>query len=505
MVVVDGQVNEEKLFELRTIGAEHEELDFKRTLDLSSGQSKANVDFVKDCLAMASLPNGGYLLVGVDEHGDPASEQLRIVPSHFDSKALADKVGGYVDEPLEIVSAVHRIESPEGPWDVALIYVTPPRSGFPVVARRDGEYQRDGKRHVVFRRGEIVVREGTGSTPLTQRHWPRLLQRHTERVKAETRADMDALLQVLTASIGSSAKRSDAALPPLLEMDDTSFASTLRNASGRQIREALKQAARAARDAAPDKIVGPLDKITLVGVFAVEGRRPKLLQAAVDAFWSVYERARRPSVFTVHLRDPEDVQTATLWREILTRVISIGAFAVRTEQWWALPTVVLVKFDEDRGYTFISWLRHGLVYASRANVLASGPGEQSGLMLSRVRQYLVLHPLVRPDVPVFGDGSLEGLPPTQADTLLNSVCQFDYLWNLMAAVRGSDDPGAAFYTSWAAFGFIRTQPIIDRVLRDGALREAVAGAVGDVELTAAMDSVRSMGLSESVRLRGMRD
>jgi len=502
VVVVDGQVNREKLSELLHIGAEHQELDFKSTLDLSSGPSKANVDFVKDCLAMASLPDGGYLVIGVDEDGTAATDQARINASHFDSKILADKVAGYIDDHLAIVSAVLDIDSDAGPWEVALIYVPPSSSGFPVVASRDGSYQREGKLRTVFRRGDIVVREGTGSTPLAQRHWPRLLQRHTERVKAETRADMDALLQALTGSLGSSPTRSDAALPPLLEMDNTSFASTLRNASGRQIRQVLKKAASVARGAAADKVADPLDKMTLVGVFAVQDRRPKLLQATIDAFWSVYETAHRPSVFPAQLRESRDIETATLWRDILTRVISIGAFAVRTKQWWALPTLVLVAFDEDRGNRFTSWLRHGLVYAARANVLTTEQGEPSGLILSRARQYLVSHPLARPDVPVFGDGSLEGLPPTQADSLLNSICQFDYLWNLMAALRGSDDPGIAFYTSWAAFEFARTRPMMDEVLHNSVLRDAVAGEADDAELAKAMDSVQSMGLSETVRLRG---
>lgn len=502
LVVVDGQVNREKLFELLAIGAEHQELDFKTELDLSSGPTKANVDFVKDCLAMASLPEGGYLVIGVDGGGKPATGRSAINASHFDSKILSDKVARYIDDHLDIVCAVHDVDTDQTTRKIVLIYVPPSSRGLPLVATRDGVYDGSGGKTVtVFRRGDIIVREGTGVTPLARRHWPRLLQKHTEKVKAETRADMDALLQALTAAIRSPENRTDAALPPLLEMDDTSFVSTLGSASGRQIRRFLEKAAAVARSSVLEGASGPLDKICLVGVFAVENHRLKLLQATVEALRSVYDSAHRPSVFPVHLSEPRDLETATLWREILTRVVSVGTFAVRTKEWWALPTLVLVQFVEERGFTYASWLRHGMVYAARANVLSSESETQSGLMLSRVRQYLVAHPLARPDVPVYGDGSLEGLSPTRADTLLNSACQFDYLWNVMAALRGSHDSGIAFYTSWAAFDIERSQPIMDAVLRDPVLWEALAGGADDVQLAEAMASVQSMGQTESIRLR----
>jgi len=66
----DGRVDEEKLRELLNVQVEQTNLDYKLRIDFSRG-TKSRVEFVKDCAAMMTLPDGGYLVVGVDGQGVP--------------------------------------------------------------------------------------------------------------------------------------------------------------------------------------------------------------------------------------------------------------------------------------------------------------------------------------------------------------------------------------------------------------------------------------------------
>ena len=63
-LVLDGRLTGEKLDELIALGAEHPELDFKATLDLSNNAHRLGL--VKDILAMANSGTGGYLIIGVN-------------------------------------------------------------------------------------------------------------------------------------------------------------------------------------------------------------------------------------------------------------------------------------------------------------------------------------------------------------------------------------------------------------------------------------------------------
>lgn len=158
-VVADGRVDREKLVELVALGSEQEALEFKAVVDFAD--PKHNVEHVKDLLAL-SLPAGGYLIVGVHNDGSPATNQPAIVDAHFDQATLQQKIAGYVDAAIDIRSAVHRLDADATAWKIALIYAGPPPELLPLIITRQGEYTRpNGGQEVVFRAGQIVVREGT--------------------------------------------------------------------------------------------------------------------------------------------------------------------------------------------------------------------------------------------------------------------------------------------------------------------------------------------------------
>lgn len=68
MIVPDGHTDPEKLRQLLA-AAEETHLDFKASLNFEN--KKDVLEFVKDVVAMANRPPGGYIVIGVDDDGHP--------------------------------------------------------------------------------------------------------------------------------------------------------------------------------------------------------------------------------------------------------------------------------------------------------------------------------------------------------------------------------------------------------------------------------------------------
>ncbi|MCS3494536.1 hypothetical protein M2368_003568 [Arthrobacter sp. JUb119] len=134
--VCDGRVDREKLLELLGAQAEFSSLDFKRTIDLNDKIKK--LEFIKDCAAMGNQPEGGYLVIGAEDNGRPA-EGTDFCGQSLDSATLKDAVAGYVDGHIDIRSQAHTITHEGRSYQLAVIYIAPPRDGFPLV-NRPGNY-----------------------------------------------------------------------------------------------------------------------------------------------------------------------------------------------------------------------------------------------------------------------------------------------------------------------------------------------------------------------------
>jgi hypothetical protein len=78
----DGSVTFEKLQELLAVQTEVEGLDFKEYLDL--GERRDQVELIKDIAAMQSMPQGGYIVVGVDGQGCPSTAHGALQATVFD-------------------------------------------------------------------------------------------------------------------------------------------------------------------------------------------------------------------------------------------------------------------------------------------------------------------------------------------------------------------------------------------------------------------------------------
>jgi len=197
VIVVDGRTDREKLVELLQL-PEHTHLEFKAQLDLNSKQDELNL--VKDAVSMSNRPPGGYILVGVNDDGTLALPTGTIADrALFDGARLGDLIRKYIESEVHVISQVHEVDGHE----VVLIYLPHHRDGLPVPTSKLGQFAGpNGKPVVVFREGDVLVREGARNAPLRHAHWNDLLSRRDQRLREETRAQVDSLIADLPLPCG---------------------------------------------------------------------------------------------------------------------------------------------------------------------------------------------------------------------------------------------------------------------------------------------------------------
>src|SRR5258708_6657089 len=149
MIVPDGRTDLEKLKELLG-NPEQTHLDLKAKVVITGTADK--LKFVKDSVTMASRPQGGYILIGVDDAGNPCAPIGTIADrSRFDGSRLGALIRAYVEAAVHVAVEVHE----HGGNEIVVVYVRNP-DGLPVPFNKDGQYPgSDGKPVTVFRKGEI--------------------------------------------------------------------------------------------------------------------------------------------------------------------------------------------------------------------------------------------------------------------------------------------------------------------------------------------------------------
>jgi predicted HTH transcriptional regulator len=164
MIVPDGRTDAEKLAELLG-NPEQTHLDLKARVDLDVAGDK--LKFVKDAVTMASRPEGGYILIGVDDAGSPCMPVGTITDrARFDGSRLGALIRGYVEAAVHVVVEIHEL----GGNEIAVIYVRN-SDGLPIPFNKDGQYRGpDGKLVAIFRKGAIFVREGPENVPIRYAH-----------------------------------------------------------------------------------------------------------------------------------------------------------------------------------------------------------------------------------------------------------------------------------------------------------------------------------------------
>ncbi|HET6298896.1 MAG TPA: ATP-binding protein [Kribbella sp.] len=478
VIVIDGRTDEEKLLELLAGGAEQQALDFKATLDLSQKSSADVLDLVKDCVAMSNLPTGGYIVVGVDNAGQPAHDQAGIDVSKFDSAALRARIARYTEATVNVISQHHEVNGRA----VVLIYAEPNPDGLPVPFSSIGQYQRpDRSMDTAFREGEIVVREGTSNVRLRYSHWTALMQRYREKVRDEALQDANTLIGRFVSALGESrepAGRSTSVLPLMVGMDwdtfDDALTTHLETDSTVRLRRFLRAAANDAShnlpstseadDAPTSEYEDSLDAIAVVAIQATVHERADIFQLAVDALHDAYTAGgRAPTV-----DGGSNPLSARHWLAVIERVLAIGRMVIADKRFSFLPTLVDREVAvSSGGYSYASWIRHAQVTGTQQGLIP----ERGGNLLSAVRQLLGQRSWLRPDVATPVDPE-PGSTLDPNDRLLNDLAQFDLWWCVMAQAHRKREIGWEFYPSCAALHQYRCQPAIDAIATNDAARAA---------------------------------
>jgi hypothetical protein len=489
----DGRIGEEKLFELLAVGGEYPALDFKRELDLNNSGKK--LDFIKDCAAMMNLPRGGYLIVGAEDNGTPARYVDALSKEMFDSARLTQTVKGYVDGAVDIRSQVHNVEIQKTSASFALIYVAPPADGIPAIMFKNGVVAGEKGIKPIFYQGMVFTREGTTNALVRHQTWSQVLHNLRERQRIESRADVDALVHRVVQLMGASATSGPVA--PDLAMDSASFIDAVRATLDAEkhpvIKRFLVQAKGTYRAAGTDDEARShvLNRIAAVACEAVHTTDLKTVTDAVDTLFELYKS---------HLDAPTGTSgqrgAAARWLEIILRVLNIGAMTVRAGMLEAVPTLVLRQIG-DATYSYPSWIRHALTMASRGNLLPGSNGAtRGGGLIALSSEILIKFPELRPDWPLEVDDD------PLADTLLDSLCQFDLLWCCLALSASERKSSAAFYPSCAAFHQQRAMPIVAAVDGDGAARHAVFANIDDEVVATSIVQVLESAREQSWGLGG---
>lgn len=466
-VVVDGRLTREKLDELLAFGAEHAELDFKATLTLSD--PKHRLGLFKDLIAMSNTGMGGYIVIGANEDGSPATDRDPVDTSRFDSADLGQQLAKYVITAPTVTSQSHEVDGRM----VILIHVAPPASGLPIIISRSGEYP-DGKHmKAVLVEGVLYVREGTRNVAATDAHWPRMLSRYRNTIVAETRENIDVLIAKVVEGMGE--QTGGARLLPLAaEMEDSTFIEAVMpyfdSSEGQNKVRRFLRSLRSSGDintASVERSVA-LDKISIVASQAVFADARDSFRAAISILHELYQESLDS------VGDYPSEERAKYWLDVLLRVLLIGATAVRDHAWWAIEPLVNREAEDE----YVVWLRHAIVYASRANLLSGGQREAS-MVLVRARALAISSPALAPGLESTADSDVDREVPRD-EVLLNALCQFDFLWCVVAVVAHPNRyEGSLFFPSCAALQQKRTRPIINFVAKSDVVRREIMPASDD--------------------------
>ena len=143
--MLEARVDLDKLNGLLAEAHEHEVLEYVGACDLDARRDV--VELASEVAAMAM--DGGYIVIGADDHGRPTGAITDTQARLFDDASLRDKLGRYLPADLEIHSGRHKTDAG---W-LVVIYVAPHPDGA-VVFRADGTYQ-VGRAVTAFRKGDV--------------------------------------------------------------------------------------------------------------------------------------------------------------------------------------------------------------------------------------------------------------------------------------------------------------------------------------------------------------
>lgn len=481
-VIVEPIVTQEKLLAVLAEQSEQSALDYKRVLDLGKGSARDTVELAKDVAAMQAEPEGGYIVIGADDHGVPVSDLTAELAKHFDDATLRKKLAKYLTEP-DVRTAQHTVDDKL----LVLIYVAPSSHGW-CILHAPGEYENQGKKHTVFRVGDVFVRHGTRSERWNDTDRERIVGQVVARRKEAWRRELteEISAQFSIGQLGASLTDMPASAVTWT-LDGETFEQVvielLRRDDDIPLRRLLT---RVSQDASgligddQDELRRLLDRITTFSALAIQFERHQWAMRTIDCLERLYELG-----FDERGNEKGTKSTVWLWLDVITRVYALGALAVRLRAW---PTVRSLADRRPTGDSLYygGWLRHALTMASRAHIFETE--EKSGL-LARA------HNIIRTDATLHPDR------PDDSEFILTSLCQFDAYGAMIVIGKQGDVDMRNFYTNFARYYSERTIPAFVTMVTDAHVRQALFD--GDDQLLAdAIKMISKMATQEGFNYDG---
>lgn len=483
-IAVIPSVSEETLRQLLAEGHEYETLDYKGYCDLSSHDEL--LEIVKDIGAMQI--EGGYIVVGADDRGEPTG---KVTDNHirlFEQSSLRSKVRKFISEPFEIRAQHHTIDGN----NFVLIYIAEHADGFAVFSTVGN----NSKGVCIFRVGDVFARHGSASerwnqhdiaaikrkirerernrwlTEWTEAHAGQVVRAPASNLAAGPasaltwRLDNDTFLEVIIEQLR---KQDTVPLTLFLSGIASEVASLLTETNGAEYISLI------------------LDRLTCLAALMLRLHNDDLFRSVIGALVAIY---KVPIDTHTAYRKDIALSPAQLWFMVLQRLVGVGAVAERLKKWDAIRYLVLQKGRGFEADGYLNWYRHALTQASKANLLNR---DQVG----KVRQ----EPLL-----TFAQLQAERLTCLRTDVideeeLLDSLCRFD----ILASIVGIDNAGlpddSAFFPNFANYFSRRSTPAIMALLDDENMRKALFRGT-DIELAEALLAIQEVAFKQSSRING---
>ncbi|BBY82103.1 ATP-binding protein [Mycolicibacterium pulveris] len=487
-VIPDGRVDYDKLLEL-LLETEENHLDFKSGVDLDDNADRLKL--VKDIVTMSNRPPGGYILIGVTNDGKPCMSQGTIADRReFDGAKLGDLVRRNIEGQVNVRTVVHDHDE----YEIVLIFVE--HSGLPVPFSKLGQHPDPSlpdKQIVIFRPGDIFVREGAQNVPIRNAHWPDLLSAYTKRIRDEAGDLAETVMREFISQFRQHPTGAPAEIPLLWDMDEATFTDAVvamieakNDVRLRQFLRTLRKYVNASSTLEDCEMA--LDRWAIFCAQATIFERDDLTGNAIAALFDAYrELGAGPDLTRKRLA-------------VVIRIYAIGSLAVRMAAWETVHSLVLRPVPStpfDNSWVYSSWIRHAQVEASRAGLIKDDRG---GFLISAARELMMNQPGMRPDI---GD---DEIPPrdevTANDVLLNTLCEFDIAYCLVVAAEGTGK--GAFYASSAAFDEDRAKPMALKIVEDSKVRRLLFPASDDDRVGDALALVYHRTIRESANNLGGR-
>jgi hypothetical protein len=493
----DGIVTDERLSALLRLAAEYDEVDFKGAVDLSS--TRGEVELAKDVGAMQV--KGGYIVIGVDDSGEPTGAMDGVNTSPFDPANLVPKMQRYLDGSLDVATGVLTRDG----HSIVLVCVKASPRGC-AFFKIDGQYQSpQGERITRFRAGEVFWRENTRSVRITMEGLEQIVERRFLARRDELLREWAAAERALQFATGSRDTPGIAGAGPELsfslspdEIPATAIA-LMRHDDEIGLRQLLEDGRRRARtyiendELTDDQLPMLLDSIICLAATLLTYERDAWFERTIALLVDAYAEAggvdvvRRLGYQTAI--SPEE-RAPRVWLAIIERVFALGGLAVRREAWKAVRTVTtrLPAPLAEVGHE-TNWLRHALTMASRGQQFAPAtPGQPEIGLIDLARDDAARLECLRSDGP-------------SDDALLASIAQFDVLSNLAAIDDAHSTDGQVFYPNFARFRQDRVQPVVERLLTNSAMRAEIFRGT-DSELATALHAVDHWATNQGMQYGG---